>query len=43
MIINDSNETWEIVGKDGITVIVKPNDVYDPITKEVFTIKKPQV
>ena len=43
MIINDSNEIWEIVGKDGITIVVKPNDAYDPVTKEVFTIKKPLV
>jgi len=43
MIINDSNEIWEIIGANGITIIVKPNDAYDPATKEVFTIKKPTV
>ena len=41
MIVNDSDQIWEIVAKDGITIIVKPNDAYDPVTKEVFTIKKP--
>ena len=41
MIVNDSDKTWEIVTPNGITIIVKPNDAYDPVTKEVFTIKKP--
>ena len=41
MIINDSSKDWEIVKPDGITIIVKPNEAYDPITKEVLTINKP--
>ena len=41
MIINDSDQTWELIGKDGITIIVKPNDAYDPVTQQVLTIKKP--
>tara|TARA_Y100001970_G_C14074892_1_gene771451 strand:+ start:97 stop:228 length:132 start_codon:yes stop_codon:yes gene_type:complete len=41
MIVNDSDKIWEIRRKDGLTIIVKPNDAYDPVTKEVYTIKKP--
>lgn len=42
MIVNDSNEVWEFIGKDGITIIVNPNDAYDPVNQQVLTIKKSQ-
>lgn len=41
MIINDSNENWEIILQNGITIIVKPNEGYDPLNKQVLTINKP--
>ena len=40
MIVNDSNKTWEIVTKDGITIIIKPNEAYETSTGQILTIKK---
>lgn len=41
MIINDSTTDWEIVKPDGLTIVVKPNEAFDPNTQEVLTINKP--
>ena len=43
MIINDSDKDWEIIRPDGIVVIVKSGDAYDPTTDKILTIKKPKV
>lgn len=48
MIINDSDKTWEIVTSDGITIILEPNEGYEPEIGQVVKIskdsfKKPQV
>jgi hypothetical protein len=42
MIVNDSTEVWEFVGKNGVTIVVNPNDAYDPVNQQVLTIKKSQ-
>lgn len=41
MIINDSNKTWEIITKDGITIILEPNEAYEPEIAQVVKISKP--
>jgi len=41
MIINDSDKDWTITKSDGMTIIVKPNEAYDPSTEQVLTIEKP--
>lgn len=43
MIVNDSNEIWEFVGKNGETIVVNPNDAYDPVNQQVLTLKKSSV
>ena len=40
MIINDSNKTWEIVTKDGTTIILEPTDAYEPESGQVVKISK---
>ena len=41
MIINDSNNIWEIIAPNGFTIILKPSEAYDSVTDKVLTIKKP--
>jgi len=41
MIVNDSTSDWSIVRPDGTTVIIKPNQAYEPEIGEIVTIEKP--
>lgn len=40
MIINDSDKTWEIIVKDGRTIILQPNEGYEPEIGQVVKISK---
>lgn len=42
MIINDSSNNWSIVRPDGVTIIIKPNQAYEPEIGQIVTIEKPQ-
>lgn len=42
MIINDSNKDWSITRPDGLTIIIKPNQAYEPEVGEIVTIEKPE-
>jgi len=42
MIINDSTTNWSIVRPDGVTIIIKPNQAYEPEVGTIVTIEKPE-
>lgn len=41
MIINDSENTWVIQVKGGLSVTLQPNQAYCCVTEKVLTIEKP--